>query len=265
MKKALSPLLAAAFICAAYGVWAPDAAAQPAPTAQPSAQPSDQSDEWRKNTARELATKGFEYFESGQLGKALQYFKDAEERFHAPTLVLLIAKTHMKLDQYVEARDAYQRIIDEQLPDTAPKEFLDAKEEAKKTVDLAAARIATLKITLKGMTPDKIRLTIDDVEIPTAKILTPLPQNPGNHKIVATLGGDEGGRAVYQAVDLKAGTTKQVQLVFRAGQLGGPPPSSGGCASCEVGAHLGAGDAVKSSAFALVLGALAAVRRRKRR
>lgn len=233
-----------------------DAAAQPAQPAQ--------SDDWRRQAARELANKGYEHYEAGEYAKAIQYFKDAEARFHAPTLLLITAKAHVKIGQYVEARDAYQRIIDEQLPADAPKEFLDAQEEAKKAVDLAAAKIATLKITLKGMVPEKIRLTIDDVEIPTEKVLAPLPQNPGTHRIVATLGGDEGGRAVFQSVTLKEGTTKQVQLVFRPGDPVTTPPAQGGCASCEIQAPRGAGDGAAGALAGVAVGLCAALRRRRR-
>jgi hypothetical protein len=256
VKRLTRTLGAAVFALWAFGAEARDAAAQAAPAAQ--------SDEWKKEAARELATKGYTHFEAGEYGKALQYFKDAEARFHAPTLLALQAKTHLKLGQYVEARDAYQRIVDEQLAPDAPKEFHDAQAEAKQQVDLAAARIATLKIALKGMVPEKIRLTIDDVEIPTEKILTPLPQNPGTHKIVATLGGDEGGRAVYQSVTLKEGTTKQIQLVFRPGDPAAPPPSSGGCASCEVHAPRGDAGAPAGVGLAVAAGLLATLRRRRR-
>lgn len=248
------------------------AAAQPAPSAQPtasasSAQPAasaQPSDDWKRQAARELANKGYEYYEAGKYELAVQFFRDAEARFHAPTLLLIQAKAQMKIGGLVEACDLYKRITSEKLAGDAPKEFLDAQVEADKGIDLSCPRVATLKLTLKGMVPEKVRVTIDDVEIPTDKVLQPIPQNPGPHRIVATLGGDEGGRAVFQQVTLKEGTTKQVQLVFRAGDPMAAAPSGGGCASCEIGAPRGSGEGATAAIGAAAASLLAALRRRRR-
>lgn len=229
-----------------------------------SAQPA-QSDEDAKQAARELANKAYEHYAAGEYGRAILYFRDAEARFHAPTLVLHQAHSHAKLGQLVEARALYQRIIDEKLADDAPKEFVDAQTEAKKLAEIMGARIATLKIVLKGMSPDKVSISIDDVELPKETALDAIPMNPGAHRIVATLGGDEGGRAVYQSVTLKEGTTKQIQLVFRAGTPVQTPPPAGGCASCEIGSPRDVRSFPAPLSFTLALTALAALRRSKRR
>lgn len=227
--------------------------------------PAWADDDAAKAAARELANKGYEHYAAGEYQKAIPFFKDAEARYHAPTLLLIQAKAWRKLNGLVEARDLYRRIADEKLADDAPQEFLDAQVEAKKELDLVSARIATLEIVLKGMTPDRVRVTIDDVEIPPDKVLTPLPQNPGPHRIVATIGGDGGGRAVFQSVTLKEGTTKKIQLVFRPGTPAATPPSAGGCASCAIGAS---GEAAPAQAAGLLSAAAAAVasalRRRRR-
>jgi hypothetical protein len=217
-----------------------------------------------KHQARELADKGYEEYEARHYAKAVQYFRDAEARFHAPTLLLMQGNAQLKNGGLVEARVLFQRVVDEQLPPDAPKEFIDAQTEAKASLEGLKGRIATLKIVLKGMTPDKVRITIDDVEIPTADILKPLPQNPGPHKIVATLGGDEGGRAVFQAVNLNEGVIKTIQLVFRKGGIVGEPPPTRGCASCEVGSTPIGAEAPVGALSALALTIAGALRRRRR-
>jgi tetratricopeptide (TPR) repeat protein len=249
VKRSLTALFAVVLALSASVAWA-----QPA-----------QSDEERKQAARELANKAYEHYEAGEYGRAILYFRDAEAKFHAPTLLLVQAHAHVKLGQLVEARALYQRIVDEKLAEDAPKEFVDAQAAARKQADLMTARIATLKIVFKGMTADKVTVTIDDVEIPTAQILEPIPQNPGNHKIVATLGGEEGGRQVYQAVTLKEGTTKTVQLVFRKGGPVETPPAAGGCASCEIGARREGGGELYAASSTVAVAFLAALRRRRRR
>jgi hypothetical protein len=241
------------------------AAAQPAP-ADPPAAPAPGSDE-AKAEARLLADKGYEQYEAGQYAKAIQYFRDAEARFHAPTLLAMQAKAQMKNGGLVEARTLFQRVVAEKLANDAPKEFLQAQTEAKAALEDLKGRIATLKVVLKGMQPSQIQLSIDDVEIPTGSILAPIPMNPGQHKVVAMIGGgDSGGRAVFQQVNLKEGSTKTVQFVFRAG---GPvaveTPQEGGCASCEVGAPRHGSQAPAAALSALMAGLVMALRRRNRR
>lgn len=219
MRTAIAVVLA---LSATSTFIASPAAAQPPPV-----------EDW-KRAARELADKGYEHYEAGDYANAVKYFRDAESRFHAPSLLLMQANAHVKLGQLVEAEPLYQKIVEEPLPADAPQEFRDAQIEAAATLERVSLRIATLKITLKGMTADQVKITIDDVEIPSEKVLQPLRVNPGTRKIVATIGGDDGGRAVFQSVTLKDGVTKQIQLVFRPGGPVGTAPSSGGCASCEV-------------------------------
>lgn len=236
--------------------WAPSlAAAQPAKAAP--------ADDAKRTIARELANKGFEHYEAGEYAKAIQYFRDAEAHFHAPTLLIVQANAYVKIGGLVEARTLYQRVASEELGSDAPKEFLKAQSDAKEAIAGLSARIATLKIVLKGMTPEKVHITIDDVEVPTDQVLQPIPQNPGTHKIVAAIGGDASGRAVFQSVTLKEGTTKQIQLVFRAGDPPPKLPPAGGCASCEIAAPRGgAGLPVPEGLLAtVVVGLLSTFRR----
>ncbi len=115
------------------------------------------------------------------------------------------------------------------------------------------------------MTADQVKITIDDVEIPPEKVLQPLRVNPGTRKIVATIGGDDGGRAVFQSVTLKDGVTKQIQLVFRPGGPIGTAPSSGGCASCEVASGRGAGGMAGAQTGLLAMLGISALLRWRRR
>jgi tetratricopeptide (TPR) repeat protein len=227
------------------------AAAQPAPN------------DAAKRAARELADKGYEHYEAGEYAQAVVFFRQAESKFHAPSILLMQANAHEKQGQLVEALPLYERVASEPLAGDAPQEFRDAQAEAKATLERVKLRIATLKIVLKGMTPDRVTVTIDDVEIPPDKVLQPIPANPGTRRIQATIGGDESGRAVFQSVTLKEGMTKQIQLVFRPGTPAGPPPSSAGCASCEVtGPRPGQG-AAAGVVGSLVVALLLALRRRE--
>lgn len=231
-----------------------------------SAQPAASEDD--KRAARELANKGYELYEAGEYARAIKLFLDAEKRFPAPTILLVAARSEEKLERFVEAQAHYRRIVDMELSPDAPKEFVDAKASAAEALPQLTGRIAFVKIVLKGMTADRVQITIDDAEVPQAKVLEPIPQNPGTHKIVATIGGDDGGRSVFQSVTLKEGTTKQIQLVFRPGgslTSGELPPSGGGCASCEIGSLRGNAGTPEALLAAATLAIFFGARRRRHR
>lgn len=232
----------------------------------PPASGQTQVDSPAKKEARELANRGYEHFQAGEYKKAVGLFEQAEAKFHAPTIMYMWGQAHELSGGLVEAQALYKRIVEETLPSDAPQEFRDAQTKARSSLDGLTGRTSLLKIVLKGMTADKVKVTIDDKEIATAALAGPIPQNPGTHKIVASIGGDDGGRAVFQSVTLKEGTTKQIQLVFRPGgpSGGAVAAGSGGCASCEIGARSKAADA-RAPTVAAMLGLAAMLRRMRRR
>ncbi|MEZ4313788.1 MAG: tetratricopeptide repeat protein [Polyangiaceae bacterium] len=217
-----------------------------------------------KSEARKLANKGYEHFEAGQYDKAIELFGQAEKRYPAPTILFLLGQAHERKEDFVGAQAVYKRLANMPLPDGAPPEFQEAQAKARAALDALTGRTAILKIVLKGMTADKVRVTIDDVLISPEALVQPIPQNPGSHKIVASIGEEEKGRAVFQQVTLKEGTTKQIVLVFRPG---GPvsvdtDPKGGGCAACAVGGGTG-GEEAPALASLLALGAVLLLRRKR--
>lgn len=110
--------------CAALAVLAPATThAQGAP------QPAQAENRER---ARAFADKGYEHFEAGKFEEAIKAFEEAERNFHAPTVLLLLARANVRLGRLGEARGVYRRIIDEALPDGAPPQFVEAQETARK-------------------------------------------------------------------------------------------------------------------------------------
>lgn len=170
-----------------------------------------------KAEARELANKGFALFQEGNFKEAVQYFRDADAKFHAPTLLLMQAKAHEKIGQLIEARGLYSQIAREPMAADASKEFKQARSDAEDALGKMKGRIPKLKIVLKGGTADKVQLSIDDVPIASSLIGKPIEQNPGLRKVVATIETPEGGRSVFQSVTLREGRIKQIQIVLKAG------------------------------------------------
>lgn len=95
--------------------------AQEAPSAAP-ASPRDK--------ARDLAERGQDLLLSGNAAQALPLLVEADETFHAPTIVLLRGRAEAALGRFDEAYASFTRILDEPFDDTAPTEFAQAREIA---------------------------------------------------------------------------------------------------------------------------------------
>ncbi|MCA9618777.1 MAG: hypothetical protein KC731_07140 [Myxococcales bacterium] len=115
--------------------------ARPA-VAQPSATELD--------AARALANAGLGLYQKGDYAQSLERFREAERIFHAPPHQLFIARNLDKLGRVVEATKAYDALIGEALPATAPKPFRQAQQEAVGEVEAVRARIAHLVIQLQS-------------------------------------------------------------------------------------------------------------------
>jgi hypothetical protein len=174
--------------------------AQPAP-------PSSAREE-----ARKLADQGFEALKASNYKAAAQFFRQADERFHAVTLVLLQGQAVAKSGSLLEARALYQRVLDEALPPGAPQAFLDAQAEARTSLAELNKRIPTLRIDLQNA-PDGARVTIDGVLVPASEWSKPIAREPRAHTIVATAAKRE---PLIRSVTLEEGAHESVTLTFPA-------------------------------------------------
>src|SRR5689334_4297640 len=84
----------------------------------------------QRAAARDLATAGAEAFKDQKYDVALDNFTKAESLYHALPHLLFIARSHVKLGQYVKAREAYMRVIKEVLPANASQAARDAQSNA---------------------------------------------------------------------------------------------------------------------------------------
>src|SRR5262245_168260 len=85
-----------------------------------------QTDEQRA-AARAVATEGAAAFNQGRFKDAVDLFTRAEALVHAPPHLLFLARAHAKLGQFVKAREAYMKILKEQLTANAPPAFRNAQ------------------------------------------------------------------------------------------------------------------------------------------
>lgn len=169
--------------------------------------PYDEAEQERKDEARAMALKGYDFLLAGKYERALHFFVEAEKVYHAPTILLLVAQTHEKLGRLVEARAFYQKIIDEKLPKTAPWEFFEAQATARREITLLAPRIATLHIHVPGASGHNVKVTIDGESVEALD--QPQGVNPGKHAIAVTV---DGSRTLTQSIELKEGASERVVI-----------------------------------------------------
>ncbi|MGK3965767.1 tol-pal system YbgF family protein [Sorangium sp. So ce118] len=167
-----------------------------------------------KATARALADRGLDHYEAGRYAEALRAFHEAEAAVHAPTLLLMIARTYDKLGRLMESRAVYRRLVNEELAPDSPRAFVAAVDEAKQELAALDPRIPTLEVTLSGAAPDAVVLTVDSERIAPS---TPVQRDPGEHQVAAAIAGQ---RLVTKTIRLREGTREHVVLHLT------PPPSA---------------------------------------
>jgi hypothetical protein len=168
-----------------------------------------QTDEQRAQ-ARSLATEGASAYEGGRFQDAVDMFGKAESLMHAPPHLLFLARAHVKLGQYVRAREAYLKIVKETLPSSAPKAFRDAQSQASSEVRAIEPKIASLMLKVEGANgATDVAVTVDGAVLPAMLVGVPQPIDPGTHVVEA---GATGLRAPQQQFTLAEGEKKAVAL-----------------------------------------------------
>jgi hypothetical protein len=168
-----------------------------------------QSDEQRA-AARSLATEGATAFNEGRFKDAVDLFNKAESLMHAPPHLLFLARSHVKLGQFVRAREAYLKIVKETLSPNAPKAFRDAQIAAEAEVREVEPKIGSLTIRVEGAeAATDVAVMVDGVALPSVLIGLAQPIDPGTHRIEA---GATGFRAPSEPVTLAEGEKKTVVL-----------------------------------------------------
>jgi hypothetical protein len=138
-----------------------------------------------RSQARELGKKGQDAFDAKNFKESEDDFRRADVLFHAPTLVLGLARALAGEGKVVEAWEAYHRIILEAVATTAP--FARALEEAKAEVGGVEARRARVTITVTGT--GEAHVILDDAPMKNEALGVERFVNPGAHSVKVTAAG----------------------------------------------------------------------------
>jgi len=170
-----------------------------------------------KATARELAIQGAAALEAKEYEKAADRFSRAEALFHAPTLVLGLARAQVGLGRYVEARESYRSMIREELGDEASSAFREAKASAEEELAAIEGKIAWVILRVKGP-KGAADAKLDGNVLPAAALGVRRPVNPGEHRLEASAEGYASGATTFE---VEPGEGREVELVLQVEKAGG--------------------------------------------
>jgi hypothetical protein len=163
----------------------------------------------RQDLARTKAEQGLKLFSTDRWQDAYDRFREADQLYHAPTLMLYMARCQRKLGKLIEARGLYEQLLSEELSKDAPAAFVEARTNGKSELVALRERIPAVQIVVTGVPSGKAHVTLDGAKVATYEEKQEL--NPGNHKIEATA---DGGEHVGMSFTLTEGTTQKVELAL---------------------------------------------------
>jgi hypothetical protein len=137
-------------------------------------------------------------------------FRRANALYHAPTLILGLARAQANQGKVVEAWENYHSIILENL--TSPPAFANALTDAQKEIVLVEARRARITITVKGA--DSPAVTVDETPLKAETLGVGRFINPGAHVFKASA---QGRRPASQTLTVAEGSNQSVSLVLEGG------------------------------------------------
>jgi hypothetical protein len=178
-----------------------------------------QSEAENRATARALAQQGGEALEAKDYVKAEDAFRRANALFHAPTLVLGLARAQAAEGKFVEAWESYNQIILENV--TSSPVFVKALEDAKKEIAAVDGRRSRVTITVVGSTA--ARVTLDGAPVKSEALGVPLFVNPGTHTAVAAADGFNPANRTFAVAE---GQSEPVALALEAAAPVAAAPSA---------------------------------------
>lgn len=173
--------------------------------------------------ARRIGAEGLKLYNAQRWEEAYELFQEAEKRYHAPTLVLFMARCQQAQGKLVEAIAIYEKLLAEPLPDGASKAFIEAHESAK--VELASVRRRTPKLVvvlvhLEGIpapAASSVRVTLDGASVNLGEFAV----NPGAHILRATA---ENAEPIERSFTIAEASTQNVRLAFKMRSPARVPP-----------------------------------------
>jgi PEGA domain-containing protein len=169
-----------------------------------------EANEADRATARALALEGHNALQKKDYATAADRFGRADTLVHAPTLVVDWARALQGLGRFVAAHEKYELVLREGVPDSAPKSWLRALEDAKKELEALKPRLAWVTVMLKD--PPDASVHIDGVLVPPAAVGVRRAADPGFPEVTVSAPGYE---SFKQTVTVGPGEEKSLEVNLR--------------------------------------------------
>jgi hypothetical protein len=153
-------------------------------TALPAAAESDPKDE-----AKDLADRAYTKFREGAYDEAIALFQQAEALSHSPVILSFVAQAYENLGKLIEAQQQYTQIVDEQLPEDAKPDHLNAQKRARRQVPILERSIPRLRLRISGLDPGSAEVSLDGRRLSAAELARPIAVNPGERQVVVAAQG----------------------------------------------------------------------------
>ena len=173
--------------------------------------------------ARAIGREGVALYEAGRWNEAFAKLAEADRLYHAPTLVLYMARCKSRLKKLVEAEALYGRVANEALAADASEQFRSAKADAQRELAEITNRIPKLIIAVTGARAAESAVALDGAQV-AASDRAGLKVEPGAHTIVVTR---PGGSPVRRSVVVAESTTQRIQVDLDAAEPPAKPVDPG--------------------------------------
>lgn len=193
---------------------------------------SAQTDQER-SVARSTARSGVEAFREGRFEEAIELLTRAESVVHAPTHLLFLARAQAKLGNLVEAKEAYLKVINEQLDDKSPPAFIQAQDSARSELETIQGRLASLEIIVTGADRKEVEVSIDGKPLPNIAIGVYTDASPGKRRLVVSAPGKE---TQELTVRLDEGQKESVKVELADTSVGGEQAPAAATAEVDIAA-----------------------------
>jgi hypothetical protein len=176
--------------------------------------------------ARMLGIDGVTLADSGDCQQAIEKLKRAEELHHAPTTAGRLGECEIGVGHLVQGTERLQRLLREPLPAGAPAPFVDAVARARRVLDRALPRIATLRVTVKAPPRTKMQVTVDAEPMSDALIDNDRPTDPGRHLVEVTAPGFIAAKEDISVNDAQSATVSLELVPDPNAPVAPPPPAA---------------------------------------
>ena len=187
---------------------------------------AQQPDEERKLEAKDLANRGYAKFREGAFDEAIALFDQADQLSHSAVIVSFMAQAHEQLGRLIEAKQQYERIDGEVLPDDASDDLVAAQKRARRQVPILARRIPRVRLSISGVSLDVVEVTLDGRLLLKSDLDRALSVNPGDRVLRVQAHGYEPIERRVAAVERQVSNVElvlQTRMIDNGAATATPP------------------------------------------